>query len=296
MDYKILVYGKNPVMVNDFIYHTNVFFKAVSTTSDMKDILIQFSRFKPDGFLCFINDSTEKIIPVIYNLHQEKLYNGAPIFIVTDPNASDAIEEKVGMYVNSTVRRPISFDNLTLHIIRYFEEHRIMLENAREHDSVLKKRQEEAKAEEEAIRAKKAQEEREEFLAAAAARTSMLSKGKKHILVVDDDRTILKMLKDALQDKYEVTAMANGIMVEKFLATKNVDMIILDYEMPVETGADVFRKIKKNPNYEKIPVCFLTGITEREKILEVMSLRPHGYLLKPLDMNMLMSTIRNLIG
>ena len=120
------------------------------------------------------------------------------------------------------------------------------------------------------------------------------AKRKKHILIVDDDRTVLKMLKTALEDTYDVTTMVNGIMVEKFLESKDVDVVVLDYEMPVETGADIFRKIKANPKANHVPVCFLTGISEREKIMEVMALKPHGYLLKPIDMDMLFATISNL--
>lgn len=117
---------------------------------------------------------------------------------------------------------------------------------------------------------------------------------KKHILIVDDDRTVLKMLKTALEEEYDITTMVNGVMVEKFLMAKDVDMVILDYEMPGLTGADIFRKLKVNEKTEKIPVCFLTGISDREKIMEVMSLRPHSYLLKPIDMDMLKAAITNL--
>lgn len=131
---------------------------------------------------------------------------------------------------------------------------------------------------------------KEETQQAAVPKT----KERKHILIVDDDRTVLKMLKTALEDNYDVTTMVNGIMVEKFLMSKEVDMIILDYEMPGETGADIFRKLKANDKAKRVPVCFLTGITDREKIMEVMSLKPHSYLLKPIDMDMLKAAISNL--
>ncbi len=111
---------------------------------------------------------------------------------------------------------------------------------------------------------------------------------------MDDDRTVLKMLKTALEEEYDITTMVNGVMVEKFLMAKDVDMVILDYEMPGLTGADIFRKLKVNEKTVKIPVCFLTGISDREKIMEVMSLRPHSYLLKPIDMDMLKAAITNL--
>lgn len=117
---------------------------------------------------------------------------------------------------------------------------------------------------------------------------------KKHILIVDDDRTVLKMLKSALEEEYDITTMVNGVMVEKFLMAKDVDLVILDYEMPGLTGADIFRKLKVNEKTVNIPVCFLTGISDREKIMEVMSLRPHSYLLKPIDMDMLKAAITNL--
>ena len=117
---------------------------------------------------------------------------------------------------------------------------------------------------------------------------------KKHILVVDDDRNVLKMLKTALEEKYEVTATLNGLLVEKVLATKPVDLVVLDYEMPIMTGAEVYRKIKAKPESASIPVCFLTGVSDRNKVMEIMSLRPDSYLLKPIDLEMLMTAIENL--
>lgn len=126
---------------------------------------------------------------------------------------------------------------------------------------------------------------------ATPARTN----SKKHILVVDDDRNMLKLIKNALEDKYEVTTTLNGLLAEKVLSSKDVDLIILDYEMPIMTGADVFRKLKFNEKYSKIPVCFLTGVSERSKVEEIMALKPNGYLLKPIDMDMLMATISNLL-
>ena len=117
---------------------------------------------------------------------------------------------------------------------------------------------------------------------------------KKRILVVDDDRLMLKTIKSALEDRYDVTAMLNGVMVEKFLSQNKVDLIILDYEMPIMTGAEVFRRIRANSAYARIPICFLTGVSEREKVEEIMALKPRGYLLKPINMEMLLATVANL--
>lgn len=73
-------------------------------------------------------------------------------------------------------------------------------------------------------------------------------------------------------------------------------MILLDYEMPVEKGPEVLVKIRENEQLANIPVVFLTGITDREKIKEALSLKPQGYLLKPIDKEKLVGMIEKFIG
>lgn len=85
-------------------------------------------------------------------------------------------------------------------------------------------------------------------------------------------------------------------MALKFLETKTPDLIFLDYEMPVEKGPEVFRKIKKLESAKDIPVVFLTGVADREKITEVLSLKPNGYLLKPINMERVNDTIKSLLN
>lgn len=118
---------------------------------------------------------------------------------------------------------------------------------------------------------------------------------KKDVLIIDDDKTILKVLKTALEDEYNVTTMSNSLLAEKFLESKHADLIILDYSMPERTGTEVYSDLKKNEEYADIPVCFLTGTTDRNQIQEIMDLQPHAYLIKPINMKMIKTTIRNII-
>lgn len=119
---------------------------------------------------------------------------------------------------------------------------------------------------------------------------------KKHILVVDDDKDILRMLKSALEDKYDVTTVSSGRMAEKYLETKMSDLILLDYHMPGESGAEVLTKIRANSRLANIPVVFLTGVTDSDKVQQVLSINLQGYLLKPINMDRLFLLIRSLIG
>lgn len=146
--------------------------------------------------------------------------------------------------------------------------------------------------EKERIAREKAEAERK----AAEALAKKNAPARPHILVVDDDKNVLKLLKSALEDRYDVTAIAGGKMALKFLETKTPDLIFLDYEMPVENGPEVFKKIKKLESAKDIPVVFLTGVADREKITEVLSLKPNGYLLKPINMERVNDTIHSLLN
>lgn len=272
MKYRVLISGRNSALISDFMRYTDNFFDTLSTSDFPQDVFGHFKVFDPEVFVCFTEREYEGTINLIGNLKTSNYYNGAVIVLIGDPITCNMIEETSRFTADLIIRRPVTPDNLALRITRHFDD--------------INEAKEKLKAKENADKA---------VIEAKAAELLEKEKGgKKHILVVDDDRTVLKMLKEALGETYEVTTMINGAMLDRFLETKKTDLIILDYEMPVETGADIFRRIKKNPAASHIPVCFLTGITEREKIMEVMSLKPHGYLLKPIDMDMLMSTIRNL--
>lgn len=67
------------------------------------------------------------------------------------------------------------------------------------------------------------------------------------------------------------------------LAKKPADLILLDYEMPVTTGAKVLEMIRSEAETESIPVMFLTGKSDKESIMQVLSLKPADYLLKTID-------------
>ena len=287
--YKILINGKNAAFIADVIQYTNTYFKCLSTTDCFQDIINHFEVLKPDSYIVFAESAESKLLNQTNPIRDHRFYNDAPVIAICDEATSKEIELSARYIVDLIIKRPISADNLALRIIRFFEERK----EKEEEQKLL----EEAKRLEAEDSAKKAEEleKAKEIVAKAAEAANADNAERKHILVVDDDRTILKMLKAALEDKYDVTTMVNGIMVEKFIESKNVDLIILDYEMPVETGAEIFRKLKANDRGKKIPVCFLTGISEREKIMEVMSLKPHGYLLKPIDMDMFLATVSNLI-
>ena len=66
----------------------------------------------------------------------------------------------------------------------------------------------------------------------------------------------------------------------KLPESDKVDLILLDYEMPVVDGPQVLQMLRQEPATDSIPVIFLTGNGTKEAVTRVMELKPDGYLLK----------------
>lgn len=105
-------------------------------------------------------------------------------------------------------------------------------------------------------------------------------RNKKKILVVDDSGAMLRSVKGWLGEKYHVVPANSGAMAIKYLSMDKPDLVLLDYEMPVVNGKQVLEMIRTESDFSSIPVIFLTGKNDRESIMEVLALKPEGYLLK----------------
>ena len=116
------------------------------------------------------------------------------------------------------------------------------------------------------------------------------------MLVIDDDPLMLKLIKEYLHENYDVATAVSGKIAYKFLENKTTDLILLDYEMPVENGPMVLENLRQNSELANIPVVFLTGISDKEKIKQALMLKPQGYLLKPIDRETLLGTIEKFLG
>lgn len=114
---------------------------------------------------------------------------------------------------------------------------------------------------------------------------------KKSILVVDDDGTMLRTLKTWLSDKYQVFMVNSGMAAITFLAKKEVDLILLDYEMPVTTGPQVLEMLRSESATSSIPVMFLTNKSDKESVMTVLNLKPEKYLLKTMTKQELLENI-----
>ena len=106
---------------------------------------------------------------------------------------------------------------------------------------------------------------------------------KKKILEVDDSGAMLRNVKGWLEDKYQVILANSGAMAIKYLSTNRPDLVLLDYEMPIVDGKQVLGMIRSETEFSDIPVIFLTSKGDKESVMQVMDLKPDGYLLKTMS-------------
>lgn len=115
---------------------------------------------------------------------------------------------------------------------------------------------------------------------------------RKHVLVVDDNPIVLKLIRAYLQDDYKVSVVNSGKIAVEFLLKYKPDVILLDYMMPLYNGAAVLKMIQSKEETKNIPVFFLTGKTDRETVEECIALRPAGYIVKPVAKNALLDKLQ----
>lgn len=114
------------------------------------------------------------------------------------------------------------------------------------------------------------------------------------ILVVDDMTTTLLLIHDLLKDTYEVKIAKSGTKALEILESPNdIDLILLDIEMPDMNGYDVCKRIKNNETIKNIPIIFITGRTSQEDEEYGLNLGAIDYITKPFNKAIVKLRIKN---
>lgn len=268
MKYKMLVTGRNKTIIDDFFGQLGDKSEVITTSTRYDDIVSHMKYIEPDAFVYCMYDESRDYINRMISIKSKLEKKGIPLVVIgSEEDCADF--EKIAVNIADIIlSNPMKATVVEERIIKYIEEQKQLVENARR------------RMEEERL-ARLAEDERNR---------------RKHILVVDDDATMLKAIKEHLHEMYDVATAISGKVALKFLEKKKTDLILLDYEMPGENGPAVLEKLHADENTKDIPVIFLTGITEREKITKALVMRPQGYLLKPVEHEKLISAIEKILN
>ncbi len=120
---------------------------------------------------------------------------------------------------------------------------------------------------------------------------------KPRVIIVDDDRDTREMLTLALElEGFEVGQAANGLRLISAMHVDRPDVILLDVMMSWIDGFELCRAIKKNPTFADIPVIFISARKSAEDEKTGLAAGALAYFSKPIDMDGLVSRIRELLG
>ena len=115
----------------------------------------------------------------------------------------------------------------------------------------------------------------------------------KHVLVVDDNPTILTMISQILNDRYKVYVVTDATQAIAVLTKREIDLIILDMIMPVIDGNDALDEIKEiNPNVKIVMLSALTN--DRNEICSKFGV--DDYLQKPLSAQVVNQIVDKVLG
>ena len=115
-----------------------------------------------------------------------------------------------------------------------------------------------------------------------------------HILLVEDNEGDILLTLDAFEEsklRTQVSVTRNGQEALDFLKkqgpfveAKRPDLILLDINIPIFSGHEVLKEIKKHEGLKKIPVIMLTTSSNQKDIEKAYSNYCNSYIQKPLDM------------
>ncbi|WP_066014230.1 response regulator [Endozoicomonas atrinae] len=105
------------------------------------------------------------------------------------------------------------------------------------------------------------------------------------ILHVEDDADIRKIteLTLATVGQFKITSCESGVEALEKAKTLRPQLVLLDVMMPVMSGIDVFKELKKLEGYQQVPVVFMTAKVQATEVERYMELGVCGVIPKPFD-------------
>jgi len=267
---KILLAGKNTSLRNDYFIQYDMKHSLLSTSIRFDDMINHITIFEPNVMLIGLAGESAEELSRYNDLRRRLKEKNTHVAIFGSKTDCDNFAEKVQGLAEMEFVSPMTIAQINEGILDYILKLELKKNSSAKPATITKTVEVSNKA------------------------ASVDVNKPKQVLVIDDDPLMLKIIKNILQYKYDVATAISGKVALKYLSTRKADIIILDYEMPEMSGSEVYNRLKMDKHTAKIPVVFLTGVSDKEKIVDVLSLKPQGYLLKPINNERLIAAIEEL--
>ena len=117
----------------------------------------------------------------------------------------------------------------------------------------------------------------------------------KRILIVDDSPMIRMMIKYSFFSEFEIIDEESAISALPIIKNSNIDLFLLDLNMPEMDGISLTKEIRKIPKYSETPIIMLTVTSSSEKIEEGKKAGINAWVVKPCDVSKILDTVKSYI-
>jgi hypothetical protein len=118
-----------------------------------------------------------------------------------------------------------------------------------------------------------------------------------HILVVDDEEPLRKLIKEVMMMNGHTCDLAsNGLEALERIRKTPYDLVIIDRNMPTMDGIQTVALLRSNPQYQSLKVLMCTSVSVAKEVDEAFTSGVTDYVLKPFTLQALANKVKNLLA
>ncbi len=119
---------------------------------------------------------------------------------------------------------------------------------------------------------------------------------RKHILIVEDEEDILKLIEfNLIQSGFNTTGVLSGEQALETVKQNSFDLVLLDLMLPGMDGISVCKSMKKDNAAKELPIIMLTAKGEEEDIIKGLNSGADDYVTKPFSPKVLLARIKTVL-
>jgi two-component system, chemotaxis family, chemotaxis protein CheY len=120
-----------------------------------------------------------------------------------------------------------------------------------------------------------------------------------NILIVDDSKTVHMMLKNTIgqvMGQATIYDAFNGFEAVAQVESLEIDIILLDWNMPEMNGIEPLKEIRANPENRNIKIAMVTTEAQKDDVRKAISMGLNGYIVKPFNRDKVVAFLKQSIA
>ena len=119
----------------------------------------------------------------------------------------------------------------------------------------------------------------------------------KRVLIVEDNKIDMKLMKDILErSEYETLQAEDGLEVINLALARLPDLILMDIQLPEISGLEITRRLKGDDRSRRIPIVAVTAFAMGWHEREALDSGCDGYISKPISVFGFLNTVESYLS